>query len=81
MCCVLGRRHCITGVGFQGQFSSEGDEESALSPETCYECKINGGASQSGRRRRNAADNELNVSLKYVGMSLGQDTLLALDSD
>lgn len=57
--CVGVCRHCITGAGFQGQFGSEEDEDSALSPEACYECKING--NKGGRHRRNAGDNELKV--------------------
>ncbi|KAI5085779.1 fibrillin-3 precursor, partial [Silurus meridionalis] len=51
--------HCITGAGFQGQFGSEEDEESALSPEACYECKINGNPDKGGRHRRSATDNTL----------------------
>uniref|UniRef100_A0A3P9AJ59 Fibrillin 2b n=1 Tax=Esox lucius TaxID=8010 RepID=A0A3P9AJ59_ESOLU len=47
-----GQGHCITGQGFQGQYSSEGDDEDSLSPEACYECKINGDAAKSGRHRR-----------------------------
>lgn len=66
MCvCVCVCRHCITGVGFQGQFGPEEDEESALSPEACYECKINGNPDKGGRHRRNAADNELKVLHSY----------------
>uniref|UniRef100_A0A8C2EZW0 Fibrillin 2b n=1 Tax=Cyprinus carpio TaxID=7962 RepID=A0A8C2EZW0_CYPCA len=49
-----GQGHCITGVGFQGQFGSEGvDDEDSLSPEACYECKINGDLGKKGRHRRN----------------------------
>uniref|UniRef100_A0A671P3C9 Fibrillin-2-like n=1 Tax=Sinocyclocheilus anshuiensis TaxID=1608454 RepID=A0A671P3C9_9TELE len=55
-----GQGHCITGVGFQGQFGSEGvDDEESLSPEACYECKINGDLGKKGRHRRNTGDNEL----------------------
>lgn len=59
--------HCITGVGFQGQFGSEGEEEEeALSPEACYECKINGDHGKRGRHRRNAGDNDLKVRSRSV---------------
>ncbi|XP_048832997.1 fibrillin-2b isoform X7 [Brienomyrus brachyistius] len=52
-----GQGHCVTGMGFQGQFvpGPEEDDDESLSPEACYECKVNGG--KSGRQRRSA--NEL----------------------
>lgn len=50
--------HCITGSGFPSQLE-EGEEDDSLSPEACYECKINGGG-KKGRRKRNADENELN---------------------
>lgn len=54
-------------MGFQGQFGSEGaDDEESLSPEACYECKINGDLGKKGRHRRNAGDNELKVLLAVV---------------
>nr|XP_046247842.1 fibrillin-2b isoform X2 [Scatophagus argus] len=53
-----GQGHCITGSGFPGQFV-EGDEDDSLSPEACYECKINGGG-KNGRHKRNADENEIN---------------------
>lgn len=49
--------HCITGSGFPGQFA-EGDDEDSLSPEACYECKINGGG-KNGRHKRDADENEI----------------------
>ncbi|KAE8294149.1 Fibrillin-2 Fibrillin-2 C-terminal peptide [Larimichthys crocea] len=52
-----GQGHCITGSGFSGQFT-EGDDDDSLSPEACYECKINGGG-KPGRHRRNADENEI----------------------
>uniref|UniRef100_A0A8C9VFY4 Fibrillin 2b n=1 Tax=Scleropages formosus TaxID=113540 RepID=A0A8C9VFY4_SCLFO len=63
-----GQGHCISGVGFQGQFApaqEEGDDDSFLSPEACYECKVNGG--KNGRQRRNAGANDLN---KKEGLSM-----------
>lgn len=56
-------RHCVSGVGFGagvplggqghghgGEGEGEGDDNS-LSPEACYECKING-YPKKGRKRR-----------------------------
>lgn len=47
----------MTGSGFSGQFT-EGEEDDSLSPEACYECKINGGA-KNGRHKRNTDENEI----------------------
>ena len=47
----------MSGSGFPGQFL-EGDDEDSLSPEACYECKINGGG-KGGRHRRNADENDI----------------------
>lgn len=64
-------------MGFQGQFGSEGEEEEeALSPEACYECKINGDLGKKGRHRRNAGDNKLEV--RWHNISLALFTLLSL---
>ncbi|GAA6104086.1 fibrillin-2b [Tachysurus ichikawai] len=61
-----GQGHCITGAGFQGHFGSEEDEDSALSPEACYECKING--DKGSRHRRSATDNELKESVSMASV-------------
>uniref|UniRef100_A0A672H6I1 Fibrillin-1 n=1 Tax=Salarias fasciatus TaxID=181472 RepID=A0A672H6I1_SALFA len=48
-----GQGHCVTGMGFTstpGGEAGEGDDNS-LSPEACYECKING-YPKKGRQRR-----------------------------
>lgn len=37
----------------------EGEEDDSLSPEACYECKINGGG-KNGRQKRSTDENELN---------------------
>lgn len=58
--------HCMSGSGFSGQFV-EGDEEDSLSPEACYECKINGGA-KSGRHRRDADENEIKEVREVTGL-------------
>lgn len=58
-------------MGFQSQFGSEGEEEEeALSPEACYECKINGDLGKKGRHRRNAGDNELKVRLRSGNLAV-----------
>ncbi|XP_051233533.1 fibrillin-2b isoform X1 [Dicentrarchus labrax] len=78
-----GQGHCITGSGFSGQFV-EGEDDDSLSPEACYECKINGG--KNGRHKRNADENEINqdsaVSMASVDtqdsihMNLSRSSLL-----
>lgn len=49
-------------MGFnKGQYLSadtEVDEENALSPEACYECKINGYPKKDGRRKRSVQEPE-----------------------
>lgn len=47
----------MSGSGFTGQFT-EGDDEDSLSPEACYECKINGGG-KNGRHKRNTDENHI----------------------
>uniref|UniRef100_A0A3B5Q922 Fibrillin 2b n=1 Tax=Xiphophorus maculatus TaxID=8083 RepID=A0A3B5Q922_XIPMA len=56
-----GQGHCVSGSGFPGQLV-DGDEDDSLSPEACYECKINGGG-KNGRHRRSTDENELNQVL------------------
>ncbi|KAG8001253.1 Fibrillin-1 [Nibea albiflora] len=52
-----GQGHCVTGMGFGSGGSSAGqggqgeEDENSLSPEACYECKING-YPKKGRKRR-----------------------------
>ncbi|XP_043916738.1 fibrillin-2 [Protopterus annectens] len=59
----IGQGHCVSSMGFsQGQYlppGSEFEEENALSPEACYECKINGHSKKQSRRRRNINKTEL----------------------
>lgn len=49
-------------MGFnKGQYLSldaEVDEENALSPEACYECKINGYSKKDGRQKRSVGEPE-----------------------
>ncbi|XP_069821064.1 fibrillin-2-like, partial [Dendropsophus ebraccatus] len=67
--------HCVSGLAFtRGQYVSQEEEgeENVLSPETCYECKINGSPKKPGRAKRSwsAADSVSNedVSLKSLDM-------------
>lgn len=52
--------HCVSGMGFnKGQYlplDGDADEENALSPEACYECKINGYSKKDNRKKRSAND-------------------------
>ncbi|NWQ84198.1 FBN1 protein, partial [Columbina picui] len=54
-------QHCISGLGFgKGSYlpaPQEEDEDNLLSPETCYECKING-YPKRGRQRRSVNGTE-----------------------
>lgn len=55
MAFIFAFRHCVTGLAFGGgdPTVAQGGEEddNALSPEACYECKING-YPKKGRQRR-----------------------------
>ncbi|XP_049339341.1 fibrillin-1 isoform X2 [Astyanax mexicanus] len=56
-----GQGHCVSGLGFGSSspaagLGSEGDENS-LSPEACYECKING-FPKKGRKKRSSNSTE-----------------------
>lgn len=44
-------RHCVTGLGFTSPGQGSEMEDNSLSPEACYECKING-YPKKGRKRR-----------------------------
>lgn len=63
-------RHCVSGVGLgkgQGQELSLGGEvdDNSLSPEACYECKING-YPKRGRKRRSANETANEAEVKGV---------------
>uniref|UniRef100_A0A3P9MQM8 Fibrillin 2b n=1 Tax=Oryzias latipes TaxID=8090 RepID=A0A3P9MQM8_ORYLA len=74
-----GQGHCITGSGFPGQLLD--DEEDSLSPEACYECKINGGG-KNGKHKRSTDENDLNKvtvivdTLAFLPMNLSLASLL-----
>lgn len=64
-------RHCVSGIGM-GRGGSEppasGEmDDNSLSPEACYECKING-YPKRGRKRRSA--NETDASNIEVGQKV-----------
>ncbi|RMC01268.1 hypothetical protein DUI87_22217 [Hirundo rustica rustica] len=54
----VGQGHCVSGMGFnEGQYlplDGDADKENALSPEVCYECKINGYSKKYSRKKRSA---------------------------
>ncbi|OWK59643.1 Fibrillin-2 [Lonchura striata] len=54
----VGQGHCVSGMGFnKGQYlplDGDADKENALSPEVCYECKINGYSKKDSRKKRSA---------------------------
>ncbi|XP_065808853.1 fibrillin-1 [Labrus bergylta] len=56
-----GQGHCVTGLGFTSSGSTPGEggeeDENSLSPEACYECKING-YPKKGRKRRSAGSTQ-----------------------
>ncbi|XP_051691464.2 LOW QUALITY PROTEIN: fibrillin-3 [Oryctolagus cuniculus] len=57
-----GQGHCVSGLGLGPGLQDAPDEkEEPLSPEACYECKINGLA--SGNRARRSAHRDPQVSL------------------
>uniref|UniRef100_A0A8D0AR74 Fibrillin-1 n=1 Tax=Sander lucioperca TaxID=283035 RepID=A0A8D0AR74_SANLU len=76
-----GQGHCVTGLGFTSGGSSveQGGEvdDNSLSPEACYECKING-YPKKGRKRRSTNSTQedpledMQVSLASVDI---EDTL------
>uniref|UniRef100_A0AAY4CEM9 Fibrillin-1 n=1 Tax=Denticeps clupeoides TaxID=299321 RepID=A0AAY4CEM9_9TELE len=74
-----GQGHCVSGVGFgSGASSSQGGEgdDNSLSPEACYECKING-YPRKGRKRR-STNGTLDETLEPVSLASldTDDTLL-----
>ncbi|XP_064294038.1 fibrillin-2 isoform X2 [Phalacrocorax carbo] len=68
----VGQGHCVSGMGFnKGQYlplDRDADEENALSPEACYECKINGYSKKDNRKKRSANDTIEQISLESLDM-------------
>ncbi|XP_004949436.2 fibrillin-2 isoform X2 [Gallus gallus] len=68
----VGQGHCVSGMGFnKGQYvpvDEDADEENALSPEACYECKINGYPKKDNRRKRSLNETIEQVSLESLDM-------------
>uniref|UniRef100_A0A8C3GR19 Fibrillin-1 n=1 Tax=Cairina moschata TaxID=8855 RepID=A0A8C3GR19_CAIMO len=75
----VGQGHCVSGMGFnKGQYlplDGDADEENALSPEACYECKINGYSKKENRKKRSINDTvrikinkHYNISLESLDM-------------
>ncbi|XP_061481297.1 fibrillin-2 [Rhineura floridana] len=65
----VGQGHCVSGMGFnKGQYLPlDGDEDNALSPEMCYECKINGYSKKDSRKKRSLNQTEVaEISLESL---------------
>uniref|UniRef100_A0A8C4TFG9 Fibrillin-1-like n=1 Tax=Erpetoichthys calabaricus TaxID=27687 RepID=A0A8C4TFG9_ERPCA len=79
-----GQGHCVSGVGFgkggQLMTAAEETDENALSPEACYECKING-YPKKGRRRRsvNGTEPEAEADVPVSMASLDIDDQLVFN--
>ncbi|KAL6034242.1 hypothetical protein STEG23_009311 [Scotinomys teguina] len=76
-----GQGHCISSPGFSSGSQATPDEEESLSPEACYECKINGLSPQDRSRRSihgghqvslAALDTEVPLTLSLYASHLGQ---------
>ncbi|XP_063820322.1 fibrillin-2 [Pseudophryne corroboree] len=74
----VGQGHCVSGMGFnRGQYlatAREDNEENELSPETCYECKVNGYPKKTGRAKRSSNNTQTimneHISLKSLAMDV-----------
>ncbi|KAJ7410447.1 fibrillin 2 [Pitangus sulphuratus] len=66
----VGQGHCVSGMGFnKGQYvplDGDADEENALSPLACYECKIN--SKKDKRKKRSANDTMEQSKLESLDM-------------
>ncbi|KAM7331488.1 hypothetical protein ACRRTK_008196 [Alexandromys fortis] len=56
-----GQGHCISSPGFSSGSQATPDEEESLSPEACYECKINGLSPQDLPRRSTHGDHQVSL--------------------
>uniref|UniRef100_A0A671W3K1 Fibrillin-1 n=1 Tax=Sparus aurata TaxID=8175 RepID=A0A671W3K1_SPAAU len=66
-----GQGHCVTGLGFSGGSSAgQGGEvdDNSLSPEACYECKING-YPKKGRKRRSTNSTQEDTLTEVVSLA------------
>ncbi|XP_076876101.1 fibrillin-2 [Brachyhypopomus gauderio] len=73
----VGQGHCVSGLGFGKHWlgspgGSGAVDDNSLSPESCYECGVNGPQKKGVRKRRAAnhteAEEEVQVSLDSVDM-------------
>lgn len=69
-------RHCVSGIGLgkgHGQDLSVSGEvdDNSLSPEACYDCKINGYPKRGRKRRSTNETGALDVEVTYRSMFLG----------
>ncbi|XP_061457760.1 fibrillin-2-like [Rhineura floridana] len=77
-------RHCVSGLGFGKEAylpaPLEEEEENLLSPEACYECKING-YPKSGRHRRsvNGTGEHQKLDVSLASIDVGAPMVVALN--
>ncbi|XP_049927129.1 fibrillin-1 isoform X2 [Epinephelus moara] len=76
-----GQGHCVTGLGFTSAGSSGGQggevDDNSLSPEACYECKING-YPKKGRKRR-STNSTLEDPVEDVQLTEDKVSLASVD--
>ncbi|KAI1905149.1 hypothetical protein AGOR_G00013160 [Albula goreensis] len=80
----VGQGHCVSGMGFgKGQYvpmEEEGEDDgNSLSPEACYECKINGYPKKSGRRKRETNETQTTQEQLVSLASVDSDVTLVLN--
>ncbi|XP_051512992.1 fibrillin-1-like isoform X2 [Myxocyprinus asiaticus] len=73
-----GQGHCVSGVGLGSGSSPLKQDENALSPEACYECKING-YPKKGRKQRSV--NGTDEHLQHIQNDLNSISLDSVDID
>ncbi|MBN3310725.1 FBN2 protein, partial [Amia calva] len=78
-----GQGHCVSGMGFgKGQYmpvGGEEDGENALSPEACYDCKINGISKKNSRRRRHTNETEPTEPVSLASLDIDSPVVLSLN--
>ena len=68
-------RHCVSGLGFSPGPQDAPDEEEPLSPEACYECKINGQPPRDRPRRSPHGDYQVPWGMHWAwGTVSGRDS-------
>ncbi|XP_041837926.1 fibrillin-1 isoform X2 [Melanotaenia boesemani] len=71
-----GQGHCVSGLGFTSSTQEGEVDDNSLSPEACYECKING-YPKKGRKRRSTNSTQ---EEPLEDMQLTEEDLVSLAS-